>query len=101
MVCEYVLVYRYFSIFNENRSLSSLWEYNRFEEIGTAGNSFFHFLVPEDTEGESSDDQWHGRLIALERTIKSVAGKNEKAFAGQLTITNQTSAIDFVLLRDQ
>ena len=43
---------------------------------------YFHYLVPEDTEEESSDEEWHGRLIAVERTVKSEAGKNRKAFGG-------------------
>ena len=90
MVYEYVLVYRLYSIYSEDRDPFSS-RGSRLAEISLAGNSFFHFLVPEDTEGESSDDEWHGRLIALERTIKSVAEKNEKAFEGQLIIQRQSS----------
>ena len=44
--------------------------------------SYFHHLVPEAAEEGSSAGAWHGKLDALDRTIKSEAGKNKKALEG-------------------
>ena len=60
-------------------------------ELGKIGGTFFHYLVPEDIEEEPYDDEWHGKLVSLERTIKSEAGKNEKALGGQRITQSQRS----------
>ena len=52
------------------------------KEIRAVNGAIFHYLVPEDTEEESSDEEWSGRLIALERIIKSEALKHKKALGG-------------------
>ena len=49
-------------------------------------DTHFHYLIPEDLEDESSDKEWHGKLATLERTIKSEAGKSNRAFEGQSSI---------------
>ena len=51
-------------------------EYEKFDEM------YFHFLIPEDTEEESSAEEWHGKLVALERTIKSEAGNTNRDLGG-------------------
>ena len=43
---------------------------------------YFHYLIPEAAEEESSDGVWHGKLIALARTFKSEARENKKALEG-------------------
>ena len=59
--------------------------------MGSVEDSSFHFLVPEGIEEASSDDEWHGRLIALERTMNSKAEKTNKALGGQLITQSQKS----------
>ena len=52
-------------------------------ELDKIKGTYFHFLVPEYCEEESSDEEWHGKLVALERTIISEARKHNKSLGGQ------------------
>ena len=63
----------------------------RFKEMSEPNGRFFHLLVPQDIEEESSDEEWHGRLVALEKTIKSEAGKHKKALGGYHNTQSQRS----------
>ena len=80
-------------------ALFSSWIYNtlfrathdKYNEIYMAGGAYFSYLVPEVAEEESSDEAWHGRLIALERSIKSESGKHKKALGGELMTQSQWS----------
>ena len=45
-------------------------------------DTYFHYLVPEDIEEESSDEEWHGKLAALEKTIKFEGERNNNALGG-------------------
>ena len=64
-----------------------LWVIHRKNtELEKIKGTYFHFLVPEYCEEESSDEEWHGKLVALERTIKSEAKLHNKALGGQSII---------------
>ena len=50
-------------------------------------HSCFHYLVPvEGSESESPVEEWQGRVMAFERTIKSEAQKNAEGFKEQHAI---------------
>ena len=53
------------------------------KELVKLDEVYFHFLIPEDTEEESSTEEWHGKLVALKRTIKSEAGNTNRTLGGQ------------------
>ena len=50
---------------------------------------YFHFLVPEVDELKSHDDEWQGKLVAMERTIKSEGQKIERRLNEQHTLTDK------------
>ena len=52
------------------------------------GRNYFHYLVPEGNGLESSDDEWHGKLVAMERTIKSEAQKTDRSLKEQLALVH-------------
>ena len=50
---------------------------------------YFHFLVPEVDELKSHDDEWHGKLVAMERTIKSEGQKIKRRLKEQHILTDK------------
>ena len=50
---------------------------------------YFHFLVPEVNGLDSHDDEWRGKLVEIERTIKSEAQKNERNLKERLVVLDK------------
>ena len=51
-------------------------------ELDKIEGTYFHFLVPEGVEEGSLNEEWHGKLAAIKKTIRFEAGKNNKALGG-------------------
>ena len=76
--------------------------YEKYKEMKASEGYYFHYLVPEDIEEESSDEAWHGKLSAIEKTIKSEAGKYKKALGGRIITESKLLTTDSALFcRDQ
>ena len=51
--------------------------------------NYFHFLVPEVNGLEAHDDEWQGKLVAMDRIIKSEARKIERSLKEQHALTDK------------
>ena len=50
--------------------------------------NYFHYLVPGVNGLESIDDEWQGKLVAMERTIKSEAQKTDRSLKEHLSLVH-------------
>ena len=51
--------------------------------------NYFHYLVPGVNGLESIDDEWQGKLVAMERTIKSEARMTERNLKEHLSLVDK------------
>ena len=48
-----------------------------------SNGKYFHYLVPEDVPSDDEDDQWQGRVLAINRSLRKESKKHEERMAEQ------------------
>ena len=57
-----------------------------------SNGKYFHYLVPEEAPSDDEDDQWQGRVLAINRSLRKESKKHEEQLAEQTrTVLHQFS----------